>query len=91
MTPTLMASKISIHKAIAVAPIINIAVSSAASVAFIVQGIDVAGRPPLSLGYIHLPTLLFFIPAILIAVPKGANLAHRLNPAKAEKNLWRLS
>ncbi len=80
MTPTLMASKIPIHKAIAVAPIINIAISSAASVAFIVQGIDVAGRPPFSLGYIHITTLLFFIPAILISVPQGANLAHRLNP-----------
>ena len=85
MTPTLMASKITIHKAIAVAPIINIAISSAASVAFIVQGIDVVGRPPFSLGYIHLPTLLLFIPAILIAVPQGANLAHRLNPQPLKK------
>ena len=85
MTPTLMASKITIHKAIAVAPIINIAISSAASVAFIVQGIGVVGRPPFSLGYIHLPTLLLFIPAILISVPKGANLAHRLNPQLLKK------
>ncbi len=79
-TPTLMACRVPIHRAIAVAPIVNLMISFPAAIAFGIQGIGIAGRPAFSIGYVNIGALICFIPAILISVPLGARLAHHLDP-----------
>jgi uncharacterized protein len=68
-----------IHQAVATASGFGVAIAIPATLGFIISGWDVAGRPPLSLGYVNVPG--FIILALLTGwiAPYGARLAHRLD------------
>lgn len=68
-----------IHQAVATASGFGVAIAIPATLGFVIAGWGVAGRPPLSLGYINVPG--FIVLAILTGAvaPFGARLAHRLD------------
>jgi len=51
-----------------------------ASLAMIVAGWGVDGRPPLSLGYVNLVAVALILPLSIACAPLGARLAHALEP-----------
>ena len=50
----------------------------AASVGFVISGLNEAGRPPWSLGYIYLPAVLCIVAFSMITAYWGAQMAHKL-------------
>ncbi len=78
-TPIFMACKVPIHRAIALAPIINLSISVPTTILFAIQGMGIEGRPPLSIGYINLSAWLVFMPSILVMIPLGVRLAQHIN------------
>lgn len=77
--PTLTAFGNSMHKAVGTSSALGVILAVPATIGFIIAGLDVVGRPPLSLGYVNVPAML--IVGIVAAgfAPIGAALAHRLN------------
>jgi uncharacterized membrane protein YfcA len=49
-------------------------------VGFALTGLDVPGRPPLSLGYVNLLGFALLVPLTMLAAPQGARIAHRIPP-----------
>ena len=76
--PTLVAFGNSMHKSVGTSAALGVLLAIPATIGFVLSGWDVAGRPPLSLGYVNIPAMLVIgIMASGIA-PLGAALAHRL-------------
>ncbi|MCB1757935.1 MAG: TSUP family transporter, partial [Gammaproteobacteria bacterium] len=48
-------------------------------IGFLLNGLDVPGRPLLSFGYINLVGLALIIPATMLMAPVGARIAHAIN------------
>ncbi|MAI27129.1 MAG: hypothetical protein CMN75_13965 [Spirochaeta sp.] len=80
-TPILMAFGQSIHRAVAVSSAGGLALSVAATVGMIINGLGVSGRPAYSLGYIDLPAVALMIPAVLISSSLGVRVSNRI-PAR---------
>ena len=47
--------------------------------AFVLNGLDVPLRPPLSLGYVNLLGMALIVPATMATTGWGATLAHRID------------
>jgi len=71
-----------IHQAIGTAAAIGFFIGMPAALGYVVSGWSVAGRPPLSLGYVNLLGFALMATATLICVPLGVKLAHRLSQDK---------
>ena len=67
-----------IHRAIGTASGIGIFISVPAAIGFIISGQGIAGRPPLSLGYVNVTGFVLLSITALIFVPLGANAAHKI-------------
>ncbi len=78
--PTLAAFSYPIHRAVGTASAFGLIISVPAVFGFIVSGWDVAGRPPLSLGYVSLVATAIILPFTTFFAPYGARLAHSLEP-----------
>jgi uncharacterized membrane protein YfcA len=50
------------------------------TIPFCLIGLDVAGRPPLSLGFVNLPGFILIAPISMLAAPWGARVAHAIPP-----------
>lgn len=68
-----------IHRAVGTAAAVGVLIAIPGAIAFMISGIGVDGRPPLSLGYASLIGVLAMVPATIFAAPWGVALAHRLN------------
>ena len=68
-----------IHQAVATASGFGVAIAVPATLGFIVLGWGVAGRPPLSLGYVNVPGFVILALLTGAVAPYGARLAHRLD------------
>lgn len=77
--PTLAAFSYPIHRAVGTAAAFGLIIALPAAAGFIVSGLGVADRPPLSLGYVSLPAVLIIIPFTTALAPVGARLAHDLD------------
>lgn len=77
--PLLTLFGLPIHRAVGTAAAFGTLVSVPATIGFVIGGMDVAGRPPFSLGYINLVGVLLIVPASVLAVPWGARLAHAMS------------
>jgi uncharacterized membrane protein YfcA len=78
--PILAAFSFPIHRAVGTASAFGLVIAIPAVVGFIIAGWDVAGRPPLSLGYVSLPAAAIILPFTMFFAPIGARLAHSLPP-----------
>lgn len=77
--PTLSAFSFPIHRAVGTAAAIGLLIAVPGVLGFIWSGLDAAGRPPLSLGYVSVPAAVVIFPVTFLCAPIGAGLAHRLN------------
>jgi len=68
-----------IHQAVGTAAGFGAAIGIPAVIGFIITGWDVAGRPPLSLGYVNVPGFIAIGLLTSLVAPYGAKLAHRLD------------
>lgn len=79
--PVLALFSVPLHGAIGAGGVFNLVVALPAAAAFVLGGLDVAGRPGASLGYVALvPLALLAVPAMLVA-PAAARLAPRVSVA----------
>lgn len=76
--PTIHAFGASMHKAVGTGAAIGVFIAFAGTLGFIVSGWNVAGRPPLSVGYINVVALVLVGATAALFAPFGAALAHRM-------------
>jgi len=76
--PTIHAFGASMHKAVGTGAAIGVFIALAGTLGFIISGWDIAGRPPVSLGYINVIALVLVGLTASLCAPIGAALAHRM-------------
>ena len=69
-----------IARAVGTAAGFGLIIAVPAVIGFVISGAGIPDRPPLSLGYISLPTVLIVIPFTMALAPVGAKLAHTVDP-----------
>ncbi len=80
--PVMTMLRTPIRTAVATASVFGLLIALPATVGFIVAGLDVAGRPPGSLGYVHLPAAALLFSVSVFTAPYGATLAHSIAPQR---------
>ena len=80
--PILIAQAIPAHRAIGTASAIGLVIALPGTIAFALNGLDLAELPPGSLGYISVPGAIFIATTSIFTAPLAARLAHRLPPRK---------
>lgn len=78
--PVLTAFSVPVHRAVGTAAALGLVIGVPAGLAMIATGLGVAGRPPLSLGYVNLVAAALILPLSVACAPLGARLAHALDP-----------
>ncbi|MGB6230961.1 MAG: sulfite exporter TauE/SafE family protein [Litorimonas sp.] len=76
--PLLSLCSVPVHRAVGTAAGFGLAIAVPATLGFIVSGWGVAGRPPISLGYVNGAGFVLIVASAWFAVPLGTALAHRL-------------
>lgn len=76
--PYLSYCGVPVKRAIATAAAVGLPLSASATIGYIAGGLDEAGLPPGSIGYVNLPVFGGVVAASLLFAPLGATLAHRL-------------
>lgn len=76
--PFLSYCGVPVKRAIATAAAVGLPLAVSATAGYLVGGLDEAGRPPGSVGYVNLPVFGGVVAASLVFAPLGAMLAHRL-------------
>lgn len=71
-----------IHKAIGTAAAIGFFIGAPAAMGYMVSGLEVAGRPPLSLGYVNGLGFALMAVSTILFVPLGVKAAHKLDQKK---------
>jgi uncharacterized membrane protein YfcA len=77
--PTLAAFSFPVHRAVGSSAALGLLIAVPAVAGFIWAGLDVADRPPFSLGYVSLPAAAIIAPTSFLLAPLGARIAHALN------------
>jgi len=80
--PVLTLLGVPIRRAVGTAAGLGVLIAVPGTLGFVVSGLGVPGRPPLSLGYVNLPSLALIAPATMLAAPLGARAAHALPRAR---------
>lgn len=83
--PFLLWGNLALRQAIGTSAAISFPVAIGGTVGYIATGIHATGLPPLSLGYVYLPALLWTASASVITAPLGALAAHRMNTGVLRK------
>jgi len=78
--PTLTSFSYPVHRAVGTSAALGLLIAIPGVAGFIWAGLGVAGRPPLSLGFVSLPAAAIIAPVSFLLAPWGAKLAHTLNP-----------
>ncbi len=76
--PFMIWCNVPLHHAIGTSAAIGFPIAIAGTAGYIVNGMQVAGLPDLSLGYIYLPALAGIVAASVFTAPLGVRLAHCL-------------
>jgi uncharacterized membrane protein YfcA len=74
--PILTLMGVSIRRAVGTAAGLGLLIAIPGTIGFVLAGLDVPGRPLLSLGYVNLLGLALIAPATMLTAPLGARLAH---------------
>lgn len=77
--PLLSAYSYPITRAVGTSAAFGLIIAVPATIGFVISGLGVAGRPPLSVGYVSLPAVCAIIPITTLLAPVGARLAHRVD------------
>lgn len=77
--PAMTMLRTPIRTAVATASVFGLLISAPAVIGFIIAGLDVPGRPPGSLGYVHLPAAALLFSVSVFTAPIGAKIAHRID------------
>jgi uncharacterized membrane protein YfcA len=77
--PILNALRVPMHTAVGTGAMLGMVISFPGALAFILNGLDVPNRLPLSLGYVNLLGFALIVPATLATTGWGAKLAHSIN------------
>lgn len=80
--PALTMTKTPIRTAVATASVFGLLIALPAVAGFIISGLDVPGRPPGSLGFVHLPAAALLFSVSVFTAPIGARLAHTIAPER---------
>lgn len=78
--PLLTAFSVPVHRAVGTAAALGLVIGVPASLAMIVAGLGVDGRPPFSLGYVNFAAVALILPLSITCAPLGARIAHALEP-----------
>lgn len=87
--PALSAMRVAMLTAVGTGAAIGVVISIPGALAFVINGLGVENRPPLSLGYVNLIGLALIVPATMLMAPHGARLAHAID-ARRLKQLFAL-
>ena len=85
--PILTAVGYQIRNAVGTASALGPIIAIPGAIGFLVNGLDVAGRPPFSIGYVNLVAFALLLPAGLLLPSVGARVAHRI-PQRSLKLLF---
>lgn len=85
--PILTAVGYQIRNAVGTASALGPIIAIPGAVGFLVNGLDVAGRPPFSIGYVNLVAFALLLPAGLLLPSVGAKVAHKI-PQRSLKLLF---
>lgn len=77
--PTLVAFGAPMHTAVGTSSALGVMLAIPAAFGFIVSGWGITGAPPLSLGFINIPSLVLIGGLATLTAPLGVSLAHRLD------------
>ncbi|MCA8882653.1 MAG: sulfite exporter TauE/SafE family protein [Rhodobacteraceae bacterium] len=80
--PILTLCSFPVHRAVGTASAFGLVIAVPAVLGFIWAGLDVPGRPPLSLGYVHIPAAVLIFSVSVFSAPQGSRLAHWLSPPR---------
>ncbi len=83
--PFMVWCNVTVHEAIGTSAAIGFPIAIAGTVGYIVNGLQVAGLPAYSLGYLYLPALAGIVAASVLTAPFGVRLAHSLPVAKLKR------
>ena len=77
--PILNALRVPMHVAVGTGAALGMVISLPGAIAFLINGIGVAHRPPTAVGYIDLLGMALIVPATMITTSWGARLAHAVD------------
>lgn len=77
--PTLVAFGTPMHTAVGTSAALGVMLAIPAALGFIVSGWGAVGTPPLSLGFVNIPSLIVIGGLATLTAPLGVALAHRLD------------
>lgn len=85
--PILNALRVPMHTAVGTGAMLGMVISLPGALAFVVNGLGVPLRPPLSLGYVNLLGMALIVPATMATTGWGARLAHRIDARRLRQVL----
>ncbi|MGH8742782.1 MAG: sulfite exporter TauE/SafE family protein [Burkholderiales bacterium] len=85
--PFMLYCNIKAHNAIGTSAAIGFPIAVCGAAGYVFTGLTQPSLPPLSLGFVYLPALLWLVLASVLTAPFGARLAHRL-PVKPLKKIF---
>ena len=68
-----------IHRAVATAAGFGLIIGLPGAIGMVINGWNVTGLPPFSLGFVNLVGLLLIVPATIVAAPWGVAIAHSMS------------
>ena len=77
--PILSAFKTPMHVAVGTGAALGMVISFPGAIGFLINGVDVANRPPFTVGYVNLAGLALIVPMTMLLAPYGARLAHSVD------------
>lgn len=77
--PAMTLFNVEMRRAVGTASALGLAVSLPGTIGFVIGGWGQSGLPPFSLGYVNLMASVLLLPTMLLTVPFGAKLAHRIS------------
>lgn len=77
--PTLVAFGKPMHTAVGTSSALGVILAVPAVIGFVISGWNVPGTPPLSLGYVNIPSFVLIGVLATVTVPWGVAIAHKLN------------
>lgn len=83
--PTLVASRVSVHRAVGTASAVGFLVSVPAVLVLLFWPMAMEGMPIGTYGQVNLLSFCILAPATMLTAPRGARLAHALNATKLRK------
>lgn len=83
--PFMTFCNIPMHQAVGTGAAIGFPIAVAGTVGYIFGGMDKAGLPDYSLGFIYLPAMVGLVVFSMLTAPTGAKIAHKLPVAKLKK------